>query len=111
MAETAKVKTTGAFAVFSPAAAPGIVISYREAHAPVTAGSFAGSLKFVDSSGRLSEYPLVFAEDVPAKPLLLAITGSWVTWAGAAMAALSLGAVKGRRQKTRRKRNLRAHAR
>jgi hypothetical protein len=111
MAETAKIRTTGPFAIFSPVGAPKIDIVFRPAQAPVTAGSFAGSLRFIDSSGRISEYPLVFAEDVPSKPLLLAITGSWITWVCAGMLGVSVSAFKGRRQKIRRKRNLRAHAR
>ena len=106
--ETANVRTNGAFAVFSPATSPPLIISYKRITAPVTAGSFAGSLQFVDASGKLTEYPLVFSQDIPAKPLILALTGNWITWAVLGTFAISLGAFRGRRQRSRPRRQVHA---
>jgi D-alanyl-D-alanine carboxypeptidase (penicillin-binding protein 5/6) len=100
--EFANVRTSGAFMVFSPTTAPPPEIVYRREQAPVRAGDPAGKLRFIGTTGEIAEYPLVFAEDVPASPLLMAIVGNWMTWVGMGIAGIFVTAFRGRMRPKRR---------
>ncbi|MEO7453306.1 MAG: D-alanyl-D-alanine carboxypeptidase family protein [Fimbriimonadales bacterium] len=100
--ENANVQVSGDFAMFSPASAPPAEIIFTEQTAPVAAGTLAGKLRFVGTTGEIAEYPLVFAEDIPAKPLILTLAGNWRTWAAMGVMGLCFAAFRGRRRPQRR---------
>jgi D-alanyl-D-alanine carboxypeptidase (penicillin-binding protein 5/6) len=107
--ETVPVRTSGEFAVFSPRNAPQMEIVFREASAPVVEGGNAGVLRFVGSTGEVAEYPLVFAESRDAKPILMTLAGSWITWTGMGLCGFVFVALRGLGR--RRRHPARLHAR
>jgi len=108
--ETVPVRTSGEFAVFSPRAAPKLEIVFAQAIAPISEGGAAGVLRFVGSTGEVAEYPVVFAESRDAKPILLTVAGSWVTWVGMGLCGFVFVAFRGSRRR-RSRRPSRLHAR
>ena len=109
-AETADVRVNGDIAIFSPAASAPLEIAFTPHVAPIKEGDLAGTLRFTDASGKLTEYPVVFAEHVGAKPLLLAMAGNWKSWAVLGLVGVVAAGFRGRRRPLRR-RSARAHAR
>lgn len=108
--ETVPVRTSREFTVFSPRIAPQMEIVFAPADAPIVEGAAAGTLRFVGSTGEVAEYPLVFAESREAKPILLALAGNWVTWAGMGLCGFAFVAFRGLGRR-RRRHPARLHAR
>ena len=107
--ETAAVRVNGDFAIFSPADSPALEIVFGEHTAPIREGAPAGVLRFVGTTGEVAEYPVVFAANVPAKPLLLAMAGNWKSWAAMGILGVLAAGFRGRRKP--RRRTARVHAR